>query len=134
MTMSLSDRQAMQAHLDRQVVPLWHIPDDVRVGVLAGADEHSLWLQGHFMRCEGCRAPLIALLNKRGAVGIRRPAETDCATARHSLFRYLEGGPDPSDEAFAHIVACDLCDDLFFEPAQAVILLEFEPEDVGEAG
>ena len=132
--MTLSDHSALQSHLDRQVAPVWHIPDDVRVGVLACTDEHGLWLQGHFMRCEGCRAPLIALLHKRLAVDITPPAPVSCAAARDALFRYLEGGDEPSNEAFAHIVACDLCDDLFFEPAQAVILLEYEPEDVGEAG
>ena len=48
------------------------------------------------------------------------------------MFRYLEGGPEPDDAAFAHISSCDLCDDLIFEPAQTVLLKEHEPEHVGE--
>ena len=118
--------------LSKQVAPALHIPDAVRLGVIASSEEHELWLQGHLMGCEGCRAPLIALLLKRTALSVGRPPETTCAETRNVMFRYLEGGPDPDDATFAHIASCDLCDDLFFEPAQAVVLQEYEPEHVGE--
>lgn len=120
------------AGLGRQVAPALHIPDAVRVGVIAASDEHELWLQGHLMACEGCRAPLIALLLKRTAVALGRPPEIPCAKARDVMCRYLEGGALPDDATFAHISSCDRCDGLFFEPAQAVILQEYEPEHVGE--
>ncbi|MBI1886271.1 MAG: hypothetical protein HYS09_08190 [Chloroflexi bacterium] len=122
------------SELERQVSPRWHIPDAVRVGVLAGTDDDGLWLQGHFMSCEGCRSPLTRLLMKKQVVAISRPAQVSCPVARSDMFRYLESGQEPSEEAFAHIVSCDLCDDLFFEPAQAVVLLEHDPDEVGEAG
>ena len=118
--------------LSKQVAPALHIPDAVRVGVIACSEEHELWLQAHLMGCEGCRAPLIAMLLKRTAVDMGRPPEVTCAKARDVTFRYLEGGAEPEDATFAHITSCDLCDDLFFEPAQAVVLQEYEPEHVGE--
>jgi hypothetical protein len=129
----LSEREErIAAGLSKQVAPALHIPDAVRLGVIAGAEEHELWLQGHLMSCEGCRAPLIALLLKRTAVSLDRPPELPCAKTRDVMFRYLEGGPEPDGASFAHISSCDLCDDLFFEPAQAVVLMEYEPEHVGE--
>jgi hypothetical protein len=129
----LSEREErIAAGLNKQVAPALHIPDAVRLGVIAGAEEHELWLQGHLMSCEGCRAPLIALLLKRTAMSLDRPPEIPCAKTRNVMFRYLEGGPEPDDASFAHTSSCDLCDDLFFEPAQAVVLMEYEPEHVGE--
>ena len=119
------------AGVSRQVAPALHIPDALRLGVIASSEEHEIRLQGHLMGCEGCRAPLIALLLKRTAVGVRRPPKVPCAKARDVMFRYLEGGYPPDDATFAHISSCDLCDDLFFEPAQAVVLQEYEPEHVG---
>ena len=124
--------QQIAAALGQQVAPALHIPDTVRVGVIACTEEHELWLQAHLMACEGCRAPLIALMLKRTAVDVHRPPEMPCAKARDVMFRYFEGGPLPDEAVLAHITACDLCDDLFFEPAQAVILKEYEPEHVGE--
>jgi hypothetical protein len=120
------------AGLRRQVAPALHIPDTIRVGVIACMEEHDLWLQAHLMACEGCRAPLIALMLKRTAVDVRRPSEMPCAKARDLMFRYFEGGSLPDEAVLAHITACDRCDDLFFEPAQAVILKEYEPEHLGE--
>ncbi len=130
MTMRREDQ--MPEGQAKYVVPALHIPDAVSVGVIAGMEEHELWLQGHLMACEGCRAPLIALLLERTAVKVGRPQEIPCTKARSLMFRYLEGGANPDDATFAHITSCDLCDDLFFEPAQAVILREYEPEHVGE--
>ncbi len=120
------------AELGQQVAPALHIPDTVRVGVIADMEEHEVWLQAHLMACEGCRAPLITLMLKRTAVDVHRPPEMPCAKARDVMFRYFEGGPLPDEAVLAHITACDRCDDLFFEPAEAVILKEYEPEHVGE--
>ncbi len=130
--MSGQSEEQIAAGLSRQIAPALHIPDAVRVGVIACAEEHELWFQGHLMACEGCRAPLIALLLKRTAMDVRRPPEIACAKARAMMCRYLECCDEPDDATFAHITSCDLCDDLFFEPAQAVILREYEPDHVGE--
>ncbi len=124
--------ERVREDLRKQVAPALHIPDAVRVGVIACSEEDELWLQAHLMGCEGCRAPLIAMLLKRTTVDMGRPPEVTCAKARDVMFRYLEGGAEPDDATFAHITSCDLCDDLFFEPAQAVVLQEYEPEHVGE--
>ena len=124
--------ERVREDLRKQVAPALHIPDAVRVGVIACSEEDELWLQAHLMGCEGCRAPLIAMLLKRTAVGMGRPPEVTCAKARDVMFRYLEGGAEPDEATFAHITSCDRCDDLFFEPAQAVVLQEYEPEHVGE--
>ena len=58
------------AVLGKQVAPALHIPDTVRVGVIAATEEHEVWLQAHLMACEGCRAPLIAMMLRRTAESI----------------------------------------------------------------
>jgi hypothetical protein len=130
--MGTESEDQIAAALRKQVAPAMHIPDIVRVGVIACTDEDGLRLQGHLMACEGCREPLIALVPQRTALPLTRPAEISCAKARDAMCRYLEGGDQPDDAAFAHVTSCDLCDDLFFEPAKALILREYEPEHVGE--
>ena len=131
--MMVAERRGwLEGSLSRHVAPALHIPDSVRVGVIACMDQHELRFQGHLMCCEGCRAPIVALILKRAAMDIVRPPRIPCGKARALMFRYLEGGDDPDDITFAHITSCDLCDDLFFEPAQAVILREYEPEHLGE--
>lgn len=130
--MGSGGEQQIAAGLRKQIAPALHIPDTVRVGVIAASEEHELRLQGHLMACEGCRVPLVALMLRRTAVDVARPSEIPCAKARHVVLRYLEGGALPDEATFAHITCCDLCNDLFFEPAQAVIVREYEPEHVGE--
>jgi hypothetical protein len=120
------------ADLCKQVAPALHIPDTVRVGVIACTEEDALRLQGHLMACEGCRTPLITLVLQRPAAPLARPAAMSCAKARDVMCCYLEGGGRPDDTTFVHITSCDSCDDLFFEPAHAVILREYEPEHLGE--
>lgn len=119
-----------------QTVVAWHIPDAVRVGVLAGAEEHQRWLQAHLLRCEDCRVPLIALLGKlaRAEATGPEPAQVTCSQARNAIFHYLETSREPALELVRHIVTCEFCSETFYEPAKARVLLEHEPEDVGEAG
>ncbi len=130
--MANESEQEIAAVLRKQVAPAQHIADIVRVGVIAHTEEDCLRLQAHLMACEGCRAPLIALVLHRTSLPLTRPREISCAKARDVICRYLEGGPEPDDATFVHITSCDLCDDLFFEPAQAMILREYEPEHLGE--
>src|SRR3989304_10470857 len=96
------------SELEGQVAPALHIPDAVRVGVIACTEADGLWLQGHLMACEGGRAPLIDLFLMRPAGGVTKPGEIPCAKARDVMIRYLEGGAPPDDAAFAHIAAGDL--------------------------
>lgn len=132
--MGLSE-QDLRADLERQRAPVWHIPDHVRVGVLAGLEEYEMWLQAHLLRCEACRQPIVHLLSKlQGAVQREPDPGTACAPARAALFHYLEDGREPSPALLHHVTTCEGCSQPFYEPAKAAVLLEFEPEDVGEAG
>ncbi len=130
--MANESEQQIAALLRKQVAPAQHISDIVRVGVIAHTEEDCLRLQAHLMTCEGCRAPLISLVLHRTALPLARPPEISCAKACDVMCRYLEGGGLPDDATFVHITSCDACDDLFFEPARAVILREYEPEHLGE--
>lgn len=114
----------------------WHIPDEVRIGVLAGAEEYERWLQAHLLRCQGCCDPLIALLDKLAGAELTgaAPAAMTCSQARNAIFHYLESGREPAFELLRHVVTCEACSEPFYEPAKARVLLEHEPEDVGEAG
>lgn len=118
-----------------QVAVAWHIPDEVRVGVLAGAEEHERWLQAHLLRCESCSVPILALLGKLSGAEAAGPevARVTCSQARNAIFHFLETGREPARE-LGHIVTCESCSEAFYEPAKARVLLELDPEDVGEAG
>lgn len=122
--------------IEGQTAAAWHIPDAVRVGVLAGAEEHEWWLQAHLLRCEECLVPLNALLGKlAGAEAMGpEPAGTTCSQARNAIFHYLESGREPGLDLVRHVVTCESCSEVFYEPAKARVLLEHEPEHVGEAG
>ncbi len=121
--------------LERQQTPDWHIPDEVRIGVLAGLEEHEAWLQAHLMRCQTCRQPIIELLAQvQGTMVVSDEGEVTCAEGRNALMHYLESGRPPPFILLQHILACDACSHTFYEPAKAAVLLEFDPDEVGEAG
>jgi hypothetical protein len=119
---------------DKQEPHGWHIPDEVRVGVLAGAEESEIWLQAHLLQCDSCRAPIIDILTKVGGDMVVSDEGVDCHQARNALFHFLEGDREPSFVLLQHIVICDDCSHTFYDPAKAAILLEFDPDDTGEAG
>lgn len=130
--MSASEK-AFREELKRQAVPAWHIPDHVRIGVLAGLEEYETWLQAHLLRCDACRQPIVRLLAKlQGSLQTAPGPTVTCAPARAALFHYLEDGREPSLPLLRHITTCEACSQPFYEPAKAVVLLEFEPEDVSE--
>lgn len=122
--------------LASQTAATWHIPDQVRVGVLAGIEEHERWLQAHLLSCNDCRAPLIDLLGKLAKAELTRPelAQVTCSEARNAIFHFLETGREPALDLLRHIVTCELCAEPFYEPAKARVVLEHDPDDTGEAG
>ena len=133
--MNVQEQRALQADLERQVAPAWHIPDEARVGVLAGLEEYETWLQAHFLRCDACRSPIIDLMVQvQGSEVISDEGDVACAQARNALMHYLESDRKPAFTLLQHILACDTCYGTFYEPAKAAVVLEFDPDDVGEAG
>jgi predicted anti-sigma-YlaC factor YlaD len=121
--------------LEQQSTPQWHIPDEVRVGVLAGVEEFETWLQAHLMRCAACRKPIIDLLGEiQGTMAVSDEGGVECAEARNALFHYLEGDREPPFMLLQHIIICDSCSETFYEPAKATAVLEFNPDETGEAG
>ena len=131
----VSEQQALKAHLEQQEAPSWHLPDEVRVGVLAGLEEYETWFQAHLLRCQACRGPIIELLTQTGGSEVGSDeGKIACAQARNAIMHYLEERRQPHPILVHHILTCDACSQTFFEPAKAAVLLEYDPDDVGEAG
>jgi len=133
--MDVQEQRALQIDLERQTAPAWHIPDEARVGVLAGLEQYETWLQAHFLHCNACRSPIIDLMGEiQGCEVISDEGEVLCAQARNALMHYLESDRRPPFTLLQHILACDTCCQTFYEPAKAAAILEFDPDEVGEAG
>jgi hypothetical protein len=111
-----------------QPVPTVHFPDELRIGVLAGIEDHELRLQAHFLGCDACREPGMALAEfadtPDGRCAPQQPVT--CWEARNVLFRFFEQGRALESHAVAHLSACECCRDHFLEPARAVRALEDE--------
>jgi predicted anti-sigma-YlaC factor YlaD len=109
-----------------QPVPPVHFPDELRIGVLAGIEDHELRLQAHFLSCDACRESGRALAEfadtPEGRCAPQQPMT--CWQARNALFRYFEQGRALDPDALAHLNACECCRDHFLEPARAVRALE----------
>jgi len=111
-----------------QPVPPVHVPDELRIGVLAGIEHHELRLQAHFLSCDACRELGLALAEFADTPDSRCAPQQPitCWHARNALFRYFEQGRALDPNAVAHLNACDCCRDHFLEPARAVRALEDE--------
>jgi predicted anti-sigma-YlaC factor YlaD len=114
--------------LGDQPVPPVHFPDELRIGVLAGIEDHELRLQAHFLSCDACREPGMALAEfadtPDGRCVPQQPLT--CWEARNVLFRFFEQRRVLESHAVAHLNACECCRDHFLEPARAVRTLEDE--------
>ena len=131
----MSERNALIAGLEAQEGHSWHVPDQVRVGVLAGLEEYETWLQAHLMRCDPCRGAIIDLLSQAQETEVfSAEGDVACAEARNAVMHYLETARPPNLVLLQHILTCEACSLTFYEPAKAAAVLEFDPEDVGEAG
>ena len=133
--MNMREQHPLREDLEQQEAPVWHIPDEARVGVLAGLEEYETWFQAHLLRCDTCRSPIIDLLGQVQATEVfSDEGEVACAQARNALMHYLETDRQPPFTLLQHILACDACSRTFYEPAKAAVVLEFDPDDTGEAG
>ncbi|MFQ6019525.1 MAG: hypothetical protein ACE5KW_02090 [Dehalococcoidia bacterium] len=130
------EERSFFAELAKQKGLSWHIPDEVRVGVLAGTEEHEVWLQAHLLRCQDCLTPLLTLYGKLplGPACPTDPSSVDCSEARNAIFHYLETGREPAWELLCHITICEACSQPFYESAKNRVLLEYDPDEIGEAG
>lgn len=127
--------RSIEAQLEQQQTPDWHIPDQVRLGVLAGLEEYETWFQAHLLRCDTCRRPIIDLLAQtQGTEVFSDEGAGTCAQTRNALMHYLETGRPPPLTLLQHILICESCSHAFYEPAMAAVVLEFDPDEVGEAG
>ena len=106
--------------------PSKHFPDDLRVGVLAGQEEQETLLAAHFMACDTCRDPALALLESTGQnkLGASPGDQRDCMQARNVLFRYFEQGREVDETTLAHVRSCEECQRHFVEPTKASVTLE----------
>ena len=118
---------------ERNIRPAWHLPDELRVAVLASEEVAERRLQGHLMSCEGCRRPLLALAELMPPPSLAQgPADpADCPSVRHSVILYIEEGRSLSSETIDHLSRCEDCGDLFLEPAISVTRTDREEETTG---
>lgn len=99
-----------------------HIPDAIRMGVLAQDEGAELRIQGHLMACEVCGESSITLWERVRAKA--RPAASvrpySCLKARNALLRYLEEGRPLAEAVIIHLRECIGCADRFLEPGKAL--------------
>jgi predicted anti-sigma-YlaC factor YlaD len=112
----------------RQSVPPTHLPDELRLGVLAGIEDQELRLAAHLLDCELCREPGLELADFADTPDGRcAPQEpVTCWEARNALLRFFEQGRELEPNAVNHLNICECCRDHFLEPARAVRALEDE--------
>lgn len=114
--------------LGRQSTPPTHLPDDLRLGVLAGVEDDELRLEGHLLTCEFCREPGMTLAEFADTPDGRSAPQqaVACWEARNALLRFFEQGRELDPDAVTHLNVCECCRDHFLEPARAARALEDE--------
>ena len=112
----------------RQSVPPIHLPDELRLGVLAGMEDEELRLEAHLLTCEFCHEPGMTLAEFADTPDGRRAPQQPvaCWEARNALLRFFEQGRELEPDAVTHLNVCECCRDHFLEPARAVRALEDE--------
>jgi predicted anti-sigma-YlaC factor YlaD len=120
------------AQLGEESPPRTHFRDELRIGVLAGVEDQELRLEAHFLDCEVCREPGVALAEMADTPeGRCAPQEpVGCPAARNALFRYFDQERELSAEALAHMNDCECCRDHFLAPAQAVRAQEVDEDSI----
>src|SRR3989304_6363668 len=86
-----------------------HFPDDLRIGVLAGLEDQELRLEAHFLACDHCREPEVALAEfadtPEGRCAPQVPVS--CVEARNALFHFLDQERKLTGDAVAHLNICE---------------------------
>ena len=118
----------------RQPTPAVHLPDELRIGVLAGVEDQELRLEAHFLQCDVCREPGMKLAELADTPDCRCAPQqpVSCWEARNALLRYFEQGRALEPDAVAHLNTCECCRDHFLEPARALRALEDESSVSGQ--
>ena len=109
-----------------------HFPDELRIGVLAGLEDQELRLEAHFLDCDHCREPEVALAEfaetPEGRCAPQHPVS--CLEARNALFHFFDQGRELSPDAVAHLTLCECCRDHFLAPARAVRAQEVDENSI----
>ena len=109
-----------------------HFPDELRIGVLAGLEDQELRLEAHFLACDHCREPEVALAEfadtPQGRCAPQVPVS--CTEARNGLFHFFDQGRGLSSDAVAHLSICECCRDHFLAPARAVRAQEVDEDSI----
>ncbi len=134
-TAHIMEENSLRSELENQQTHSWHLPDEMRIRILAGDEEAVPWFQAHLMKCAVCRDPIMRLaLEIQGTAEPDAMAQAQCVQTRAALIRYLETGVEPDMAARHHLALCPICSEPFVDAAKQRALLEFDPDDTGEAG
>jgi uncharacterized protein YbaR (Trm112 family) len=112
--------------------PALHLPDPLRIGVVAGEEGARLRLQAHLMGCPLCRDRCLALWELRAAKA--RGTREACTRARAAALRFLEQGRALGEGDILHLVACPFCRDDFLGPAAALFIQEVDKASIAPQG
>ena len=109
-----------------------HFPDELRIAVLAGLEDQELRLEAHFLGCDVCRDPEVALAEFADTPQARCAPQVPvgCPEARNDLFHFFDQGRQLSTDAVAHLNACECCRDHFLAPARAVRAQEVDENSI----
>ena len=109
-----------------------HFPDELRIGVLAGLEDQELRLEAHFLDCDVCREPEVALAEFADTPSGRCAPQVpvSCQEARNDLFRFFDQSRALSPGAVAHLNVCECCRDHFLAPARAVRAQEVDETSI----
>ena len=109
-----------------------HLPDALRIGVLAEDEGAGLRMEGHIMSCPICGESCLCLWETvRGNVD--PPAYVPgpgCAQTRNDILRYLEDDREVPEPTLAQLQDCEGCRTHFIEPAKALYALLVGEESV----
>lgn len=129
---AFSEEQPGSAEFGKEGRAPTHLPDVLRIGVLAGLEDQELRLEAHFLECDVCCEPEVALAEfadtPQGRCAPQAPVS--CPEARNALFRYFDQGRQLAVDAVAHLNACECCRDHFLAPARAVRAREVDEDSI----
>lgn len=97
----------------------WHIPDELRVGTMAGLLGYDRRFREHVLGCYRCRPSLRELYLKLSPTSntkvTKAAGSVPCVMARKAVVIYLEEGIVPPENALAHLAVCRACTRCFWQ-------------------
>ncbi len=100
-----------------------HVPDELRLSVLGGAEEARYHFVPHLMQCLQCQERLRDLVERLDGVTADAGA-SDCERARSAALQFLDRGKPLVPHDLMHLKGCEDCTLLFVEPGLAVRVRE----------